>query len=376
MVEHKRKVFSDNSAAENGRQVPGQSRGAAVALVKRPKTDGNRHEGNTQVVLSGAGSTKALAQTGPKRTSGLQAPIMHLTGHQGEVTTCRFSPTGEHLASGSTNSQVFLWNTYGECTNYGVLQGHRGAVLELQWMPSGSRLITASADKTAAIFDATTGQRLKRCKGHAGPVNACCPLSVGSGDDNMFASASDDGALLVWDARERRPVAEIEHRLPLTSIASSLSGNAIYAGSIDNSITAWDVRSLSQIHCLRGHSDTVTGISLSPKTGNYLVSTSLDNTLRLWDLRPYTSSPTRCERVFAGAPHGYERNLIKPAFDKDEVLVACGSANRTATIWNMRSGAIKFQLPGHKGCVNQVDFHPQEPIFLSGGDSSLFMGEL
>ncbi|KAI8324673.1 U5 small nuclear ribonucleoprotein 40 kDa protein [Martensiomyces pterosporus] len=378
MAEHKRKASSGSLADGGEGQVPRQTVGSAVALVKRPKTDGSRHEGSTALTLSGtSGSSKALIQAGPKRTSGLQAPIMHLTGHEGEVTTCRFSPSGEHLASGSTDTRVFLWNTYGDCINYGVLQGHKGGILELQWMPGGSRLITASVDRTVAIWDTATGERLKRCKGHAGPVNACCPLSQGTGDENLFVSASDDGAVLLWDARERRPVAEIEHRLPLTSVAASLSGTTVYAGSVDNNITGWDVRSLAPVYTLRGHSDTVMGISVSSRTGNYLVSTSLDNTVRLWDLRPYSSSPNRCERVFAGAPHGYEKNLIKPAFDKDEAMVASGSADRTLTIWSMRTGETKFKLPGHKGCVNQVDFHPQEPIVLTGSvDKSMFLGEI
>ncbi|KAJ2801700.1 hypothetical protein H4R20_003576 [Coemansia guatemalensis] len=369
MAEHKRKAsLAASSTEEDDHQhFAGHAPGTAVALVKRPKINGGGQDGDST----------ALVQTGPKRTSGLQAPIMHLTGHTGEVTTCRFSDSGEHLASGSADKQVFLWNTYGDCANYGVLQGHKGRVLELQWMPGSERLITASADSTAMMWDVATGERLKRVKQHTAPVNACCPLNKGAGDDNVFVSASDDGLALLWDARERDPVAEIEHGLPLTSVAAAHSGNVIYTGSLDNSITGWDVRTLSAVQSLRGHSDTVMGLSVSPKTGNYLVSTSIDNTVRLWDLRPYCKLPNRCERVFSGAPHGFEMSLIRPSIDKDETMVASGSSDRTMTIWNLRSGEIKYKLPGHKGSVTQVDFHPKEPIVLSGSnDKSMFLGEL
>ncbi|KAJ2723884.1 hypothetical protein GGI07_002347 [Coemansia sp. Benny D115] len=303
---------------------------------------------------------------------------MQLSGHTGEITTCRFSPGGEHLASGSSDKQIFLWNTYGDCENYGVLQGHKGGVLELQWMPSAERLITASADKTVAIWDTTTGERLKRGRRHTAPVNACCPLRAGTGDSDVFVSASDDGTALLWDAREKHPVASIDHQLPLTSVAALPSGNVIFAGSLDNCVTGWDIRTLTAPSIvLRGHSDTVMGICVSPKSGNYLISTSLDNTVRLWDLRPYCRIKNRCERVFAGAPHGFEKNLIRPAFDREESMVASGSADRTMTIWDMRSGEIKYKLPGHKGCVTQVDFHPLEPIVLSGSvDKTMFLGEL
>ncbi|KAJ1847067.1 hypothetical protein IWW55_006195 [Coemansia sp. RSA 2706] len=364
MADHKRKVSSASSSDEN--PATGYAQGTAVALMKRPKTSEAPDSDST-----------ALVQAGPKRTSGLQAPIMHLTGHSGEVTSCRFSGDGERIASGSADKQVFLWSTYGDCANYGVLQGHKGGILEVQWMPGNEKLITASADHTAAIWDTVTGERLKRCRYHTAAVNSCCPLNEGTGDTSTFASASDDGRLIVWDARARHPAAVMDHRLPLTSVAASACGTTVYSGSLDNAVTIWDMRTRSAVDSLRGHSGTVMGLSVSPRTGNYLASTSLDNTVRLWDLRPYSKLLNRCERVFTGAPHGFEMNLIRPAFDKDEMMVASGSADRTLTIWGLRSGEIRYKLPGHKGCVTQADFHPREPVVLSGSvDRSMFVGEL
>ena len=37
---------------------------------------------------------------GPGRLSNLTAPIMLLTGHEGDIFTAKFSPDGDHLASG------------------------------------------------------------------------------------------------------------------------------------------------------------------------------------------------------------------------------------------------------------------------------------
>ena len=36
-----------------------------------------------------------------------------------------------------------------------------------------------------------------------------------------------------------------------------------------------------------------------------------------------------------------------------------------------------YKLPGHKGCVMEVDFHPEEPIIVSASmDKTLFLGEI
>lgn len=50
---------------------------------------------------------------------------MLLTGHAGEVFTCKFNPAGDVIASGSHDKHMFLWRTYGECENYMMLQGEQ-----------------------------------------------------------------------------------------------------------------------------------------------------------------------------------------------------------------------------------------------------------
>ncbi|CAG8815852.1 6621_t:CDS:2, partial [Dentiscutata erythropus] len=64
------------------------------------------------------------------------------------------------------------------------------------------------------------------------------------------------------------------------------------------------------------------------------------------------------------APHGFEKNLIKPAWSSDGSQIAAGSSDRTVVIWDVSSRRILYKLPGHKGSVNEVDFHPKEPITL------------
>jgi Prp8 binding protein len=75
--------------------------GSSQMLVKRP----NLGNGRAVTVTSGSAANGALITSVP-RTSGLQAPVMELTGHSGEVFVARFNPEGNYIASGSMDRSI------------------------------------------------------------------------------------------------------------------------------------------------------------------------------------------------------------------------------------------------------------------------------
>jgi len=45
--------------------------------------------------------------------------------------------------------------------------------------------------------------------------------------------------------------------------------------------------------------------------------------------------------------------------------------------WQADTGKVVYKLPGHNGSVNDVDFHPLEPIIGSASsDKKVFLGEI
>lgn len=46
-------------------------------------------------------------------------------------------------------------------------------------------------------------------------------------------------------------------------------------------------------------------------------------------------------------------------------------------IWDTTSRRIIYKLPGHNGSVNDIDFHPNEPIVVScSSDKQIYLGEI
>ncbi|NXH15868.1 SNR40 protein, partial [Bucco capensis] len=246
--------------------VPGASPGPDLPLVpvpaKRPRHELPGAPGGG----GGQPAPGALLQAGPPRCSSLQAPIMLLSGHEGEVYCCKFHPNGNTLASAGFDRLILLWNVYGDCDNYATLKGHSGAVMELHYNTDGSMLFSASTDKTVAVWDSETGERVKRLKGHTSFVNSCYPARRGP---QLVCTGSDDGTVKVMWRRGGSGQTLALSTTPCKELAVSW-------GSV-LCVQVWDLRQNKLIYSMRGHADSVTGLSLSSE-GSYLLSNAMDNT--------------------------------------------------------------------------------------------------
>ncbi|UQC84643.1 WD repeat domain-containing protein [Colletotrichum lupini] len=343
--------------------------GASQMIVKRQNVGSST---GALARLNASGKSSALVQATP-RTSNLQAPVMELSGHSGEIFAAKFDPTGNFIASGSMDRSILLWRTYGDCENYGILNGHRGAILDLQWSRDSKIVFSASADMHLASWDLENGTRIRRYIGHEEIVNT---VDLSKRGEDMLVSGSDDGSIGLWDPRSKNAADYIQTEFPITAIAMSEAGNEVYTGGIDNDIKVWDLRKKSVVYSMLGHQDTITSLRVSPDSQS-LLSYAMDSTVRTWDIRPF--APTdRAIRTFDGASMGLEKNLIKASWDSEGKKVAVGSGDGTATIWSSETGKLLYKLPGHKGTVNCVEFAPgTEPIVLSASsDRNMLLGEL
>jgi len=337
-------------------------------VSKRPRAE----DAGAIVEVKRSKQAGAIVAAGPLRTSSLQAPIMLMTGHGGEVFSAKFSPDGQTVASASFDRHIFLWNTKSgsSCDNHADMEGHAGAIVELKWSPDGTQLFTASTDKSCAVWDAERCERIRRLRGHTAFVNSCCPAKTGAG----VVTGSDDGTIKIWDSRKRNFVHSLANKYQVTATCYGATEHQVITGGLDNVIKVWDLRNQSIAFSLEGHTDTVTGLSLSPD-GTHVLSNSMDNSVVMWDVKNYAGD--RKVATFKGAQHGFEKNLIKCAWTPDGKHVGCGSADRNVYVWNVASRALKYRLPGHTGSVNDVDFHPSEPVVLSASsDKRLYLGEL
>ncbi|XP_050204251.1 chromatin assembly factor 1 subunit FAS2 [Mercurialis annua] len=94
-----------------------------------------------------------------------------LSYHSSAVNAVRFSPTGEHLASGADGGELIIWKLHTTETGQTwkvlkLLSFHRKDVLDLQWSSDSAFLISGSVDNSCIIWDVNKGSVHQILDGH------------------------------------------------------------------------------------------------------------------------------------------------------------------------------------------------------------------
>ncbi|KAF9517546.1 hypothetical protein BS47DRAFT_1389797 [Hydnum rufescens UP504] len=275
-----------------------------------------------------------------------------LCGHSGLVTSVAFSPNGLHLASGSSDHTLWLWNAISGIPIM-KLEGHSGSVMTIAFSPDGLHLVSGSNDHTIWLWDAISSVPIAKMEGHSGSVTAI----AFSSDGLHLASGSSDGTLCLWNARSGMLIANLEGHSGWVWTIAFLPGRLCLAsGSRDGTLRLWDAISGLAIAKLEGHSGSVSSVAFSPN-GLCLASGSSDGTLLLWD-------------AMSGAPivklEAHSGLVTSVAFSFDGLCLVSGSSDGTLCLWNAISGMHIGKLEGHSSSIRAVAFSPNGLHLASG----------
>ncbi len=275
----------------------------------------------------------------------LRDPVSHMD-HPGSVFSIAFSPDGSRVVSGSADYTARVWE---------AATGDQIAVMRLGntvnsvvFSPDGLWVATGSSDGTARVWNVATGIEISRVA-HGGPVRAVAFSSDGS----RVVSGSEDGILRVWQAGTGDLVAQMAHTGAVLAVAFSPDGSRVVSGSQDGTARVWDVATQGEVaHTM--YNGAVNAVAFSPD-GLRVVSGSDDGTARVW----VAASGAIISQITHEGP------VWAVAFSPDGLRVVSGSDDGTARVWvaDTRSEISRMK---HNGSVNTVAFSPDGRWVVSG----------
>ncbi len=256
-----------------------------------------------------------------------------------------------------------------------VFEGHSRAVADVSFSPDSTRIVTASADKTARVWDRETGEEL-RCFEHEAAVTA----ASFSPDGQRVVTASRDGTVRVWDVER----VEVTRTLPLGAAervgadepggaildaSFSPDGGRIVAAYRNRSARVWNVASGDVITLFREHQGPVNAASFSPD-GQWVVTASDDQTARVWSAGTGKLITTFCRHV---------NSVNDASFSPDGRWVITASDDATALVWKveppLRRTASRCETDdnlvagaSHEEGVKAASFSPDGKSIVTASD--------
>jgi WD40 repeat protein len=235
-----------------------------------------------------------------------------------------------------------------------TLGGHDDFVISATFSPDGTRVVTASSDKTARIFDATTGRLLSTLARHEGTVFS----AAFSPDGTRIVTASEDGTARVFDAVTGEEVAALMgHHDSVKWATFSPDGKRVVTASLDRTARIFGATTGDTLAVLKGHQDWVHSAVFSPD-GTRVVTASFDNTARIFD-----AATGETLQVLEGHTLG----LNSVAFSPDGTRVVTASEDNTARVFDSATGKTVATLKGHQSRVHSAAFSPDGKHVVTAG---------
>jgi ribosome assembly protein RRB1 len=186
-------------------------------------------------------------------------PVCTIRAHKAEGYGIDWSPLhpAGKLLTGDNNGLMYVTTRTdggGFVTDTRPFQGHTGSIEEIQWSPSEESVFaSASSDGTIRVWDVRSKSRKPALtmQVSTSDVNV---MSWSRQTSHLLASGADDGEWAVWDLRQWKPSAGAAaskstpiasfnyHKEQITSVEWHPTDDSIVAVAAgDNTVTLWDL---------------------------------------------------------------------------------------------------------------------------------------
>ncbi len=292
--------------------------------------------------------------------------IKRFRGHTGWVLSIDWSLDGSHVATGSGDCSVKVWDVQKDAP-LRTMYFHTKLVTAVSWNRDGKRLAAGSSDWNVSISDPNTGTETAKIQG-APTMAEALVSSIGelftpnhlptnrtvrdighsrdlhgvrwSRDGVHLATVGYDGQAKLWDFYPDRVSLMREFTVtrgllpgqkPVFSIDWSPDAKVVFTGDEQDMLSAFNVSTGKKLWSVRAHNGDVFSVAAHP-TGHYVATGGQDSIVRVWD--------SGSGRVVNGFKIPTKR-VMSVAWSSDGNRLAAGGVDGNVYIWSVNGGTVK-----------------------------------
>ena len=276
------------------------------------------------------------------------------------VRDLSWSPDGKQIASPGPEKRVVLWDAEsGQPVR--KLAGHETDVLKVAWSPDGTRIAASGHEPgTILIWHVETGEVVTKIE--SGRMILCLAWSP---DSAQVAGGILNGQVLRWDARSGEK--ELTHSVEgwVAALAWNYDGSRIAASNWGNLVTIFEAGGDQIVRILRGHTDNVRSLTWSPD-GKRLATAG--RVVKIWD-----AYHDRVVRTITDDADIGETVVFSP----DDNRLAYIAVDRKIKVRDAASGEEILAMPSPVGILLSLAWSPNGKYLACGGDDgSIFVYEV
>lgn len=302
-------------------------------------------------------------------------------GHTSPITRCRFSASGNNIASASVDGTVRIWTYDSSIPASRNATIYCGAeIMSLDWECKSDRLLligTAdggikawNVDAKRVVCDLNTTEVFPsvldlKCS----PVE---PIFVSAASSRRLRSNSIDSlgyaSLTVWNMKTWKAMTVLplgEDPPAITSLCFNHNGKILAASATDGMIHMFDMSAGLQITGWPAHDSAISSLIFGPDETS-IFSLGSDGKIFEWSLQ--NQGRVLWSKTSSWFPDHETSKYCRHemALDANGRQLLVTSTSGRAPIYQVQGHSNGLRTLPHTAAITTVDWHPTMPIFLTG----------
>ncbi len=276
--------------------------------------------------------------------------------HASPITAIALSDNGRYFVTASWDQTLRLWDaeTGQELRRF---NGHKGVVKAVSISPDSEFMLSGGNDGTARLWNTKTGKEIFSLKNHTAAVNTVCF----SPDGKFLLTGSDDMTARIWHrttGQEYRKL--IGHASEVFTATFTPDGHYAVVGS-HSSGYLWHIDKEKLIRKFDGHQSGVRSVDVSPD-GQFLLTGSNDHYVQLWDIN---------KGQVIQQYIGHTDDVIFTHFGLKGQKVYSASKDGNLRVWNRQTGQLLNQVTNHTNTLSTAAFSRKNQLLFAASENSV-----